>query len=44
MAEAEDVEVTGVSLSQEQLQIARQRARERGLERRVKFELMGYRA
>jgi cyclopropane-fatty-acyl-phospholipid synthase len=43
LAEAEDVEVTGVTLSQEQLQVARQRAKERGLEKRVKFELVDYR-
>jgi cyclopropane-fatty-acyl-phospholipid synthase len=44
LAELEDVEVTGVTLSQEQLQIARQRARQRGLARRVQFELCDYRA
>lgn len=44
LAELEDVEVTGVTLSQEQLQIARQRARQRGLARRVRFELCDYRA
>jgi cyclopropane-fatty-acyl-phospholipid synthase len=44
LAELQDVEVTGVTLSHEQLQIARQRARQRGLARRVKFELCDYRA
>jgi cyclopropane-fatty-acyl-phospholipid synthase len=43
LAELEDVTVTGVTLSQEQLQIARQRARQRGLARRVQFELCDYR-
>lgn len=43
LAEIEDVKVTGVTLSQEQLQIARQRARKRGLARRVQFELCDYR-
>src|SRR5215469_14954778 len=43
LAELEDVKVTGVTLSQEQLQIARQRARQRGLARRVQFELCDYR-
>jgi cyclopropane-fatty-acyl-phospholipid synthase len=44
LAELEDVEVTGVTLSQEQLQIARQRASQKGLARRVQFELCDYRA
>ncbi len=44
LAELADVEVTGVTLSREQLQIARQRAYRRGLARRVKFELCDYRA
>jgi cyclopropane-fatty-acyl-phospholipid synthase len=43
LAELEDVKVTGVTLSQEQLQIARQRARRRGLANRVQFELCDYR-
>ena len=38
-----DVEVLGVTLSTEQLALARQRAKERGLEHRVKFELIDYR-
>jgi len=44
LAELEDVEVVGVTLSKEQLQIARERARQRGLARRVRFELCDYRA
>ena len=44
LAELEDIHVTGVTLSQEQLQIARQRARQRGLAKRVQFELCDYRA
>jgi cyclopropane-fatty-acyl-phospholipid synthase len=43
LADLEDVEVTGVTLSKEQLQIAQQRARQRGLARRVQFELCDYR-
>jgi cyclopropane-fatty-acyl-phospholipid synthase len=39
-----DVQVLGVTLSTEQLALARQRAEERGLSGRVKFELMDYRA
>jgi cyclopropane-fatty-acyl-phospholipid synthase len=38
-----DVHVTGVTLSTEQLALARQRAKERGLEDRVIFELIDYR-
>jgi cyclopropane-fatty-acyl-phospholipid synthase len=38
-----DVEVLGVTLSTEQLALARQRAKERGLESRVTFELIDYR-
>jgi cyclopropane-fatty-acyl-phospholipid synthase len=38
-----DVEVTGVTLSTEQLALAKQRAIERGLDNRVHFELMDYR-
>jgi cyclopropane-fatty-acyl-phospholipid synthase len=44
LAELEDIHVTGVTLSQEQLQIARRRARQRGLAGRVQFELCDYRA
>lgn len=36
--------VTGITLSAEQLQVARGRAREAGLEHRVHFELLDYRA
>ncbi|RFD20194.1 class I SAM-dependent methyltransferase [Komagataeibacter melaceti] len=36
--------VTGITLSVEQLHIARQRAREAGLEGRIRFELLDYRA
>ncbi|ATU71975.1 SAM-dependent methyltransferase [Komagataeibacter rhaeticus] len=36
--------VTGITLSHEQLLVARRRAREAGLEHRVRFELMDYRA
>jgi len=36
--------VTGITLSEEQLQVARQRAEEAGLSHRVRFELMDYRA
>lgn len=38
-----DVEVTGVTLSSEQLALAKQRAIERGLDNRVHFELKDYR-
>ncbi|WP_029603896.1 SAM-dependent methyltransferase [Kozakia baliensis] len=34
---------TGITLSQEQLQVARQRAKEAGLEQQVRFELLDYR-
>jgi cyclopropane-fatty-acyl-phospholipid synthase len=43
LAAVANVEVLGVTLSTEQLALARQRAKERGLEKRVKFELMDYR-
>jgi cyclopropane-fatty-acyl-phospholipid synthase len=43
LAAAADVEVLGVTLSTEQLGLANQRAKERGLEKRVRFELMDYR-
>ena len=43
LAEACDVEVLGVTLSTEQHQLATQRAAERGLSDRVKFELRDYR-
>ncbi len=44
LADFFDVNVTGVTLSTEQHAIANQRARERGLDRRVRFELKDYRA
>jgi cyclopropane-fatty-acyl-phospholipid synthase len=43
LAEIEKVQVVGVTLSCAQLVIARQRARQAGLEQRVKFELLDYR-
>ncbi len=43
LAEAGDAEVLGVTLSTEQLQMARERARQRGLDKRVRFELTDYR-
>ena len=39
-----DVDVLGITLSQEQLKIARQRAEAAGVADRVRFELMDYRA
>jgi cyclopropane-fatty-acyl-phospholipid synthase len=43
MAEAADVDVTGVTLSEEQLKVSRDRAEKRGLADRVRFELTDYR-
>ena len=43
LAEAADVEVLGVTLSREQCALARERAKERGLDNRVRFELIDYR-
>ncbi|MFC7052136.1 class I SAM-dependent methyltransferase [Hansschlegelia quercus] len=43
LAEACDVEVLGVTLSTEQHQLATERAAERGLSNRVRFELRDYR-
>jgi cyclopropane-fatty-acyl-phospholipid synthase len=43
LAQAEHVFVHGITLSQEQLAIARQRAKDAGLENRVTFELTDYR-
>ena len=43
MASIADVEVTGVTLSEEQLKIAQARAEAAGLSDRVKFELLDYR-
>lgn len=42
MAEAAGVEVTGITLSEEQLRVARERAAKRGLEESVRFELQDY--
>ncbi|MCB1377763.1 MAG: class I SAM-dependent methyltransferase [Alphaproteobacteria bacterium] len=44
LAEAAEVQVTGVTLSVEQQQLATKRAAARGLSDRVRFELMDYRA
>ena len=43
LAAVADIEVLGVTLSTEQLALATQRAKERGLENRVKFKLLDYR-
>ncbi|NRP71160.1 Cyclopropane-fatty-acyl-phospholipid synthase [Ensifer psoraleae] len=43
LAEASDVEVTGITLSEEQLKVSRERAERRGLADRVRFELQDYR-
>lgn len=43
IARAADVRVTGVTLSEEQLEVCRQRARQAGLEDRVDFALRDYR-
>ena len=43
MAREADVEVVGVTLSQEQFEIATERARSEGLEDRVQFKLLDYR-
>jgi cyclopropane-fatty-acyl-phospholipid synthase len=43
LAKVADVEVVGITLSTEQHRLATQRARERGLDNRVRFELMDYR-
>ncbi|MEE8370544.1 MAG: cyclopropane-fatty-acyl-phospholipid synthase family protein, partial [Sphingomonadales bacterium] len=44
MAKVMDVEVLGVTLSEEQLELARERAKAAGLDGRVRFELLDYRA
>jgi cyclopropane-fatty-acyl-phospholipid synthase len=44
LARTAEVEVVGVTLSSEQLKVARRRAEEEGLEKRVRFELADYRA
>ena len=43
IAKAADVRVTGITLSEEQLAVARRRAKEEGLEDRVDFQLVDYR-
>jgi cyclopropane-fatty-acyl-phospholipid synthase len=43
LARAADIEVLGVTLSTAQLELARARAKERGLDNRVRFELIDYR-
>ena len=43
LARIADVEVTGITLSQQQLAVARRRAAEAGLADRVRFELQDYR-
>ncbi|PDT85335.1 cyclopropane-fatty-acyl-phospholipid synthase family protein [Sinorhizobium sp. BJ1] len=43
LAEATGVEVTGITLSEEQLKVSRERAARRGLSDRVRFELQDYR-
>ncbi|MBO6519934.1 MAG: class I SAM-dependent methyltransferase [Rhodospirillales bacterium] len=43
LAEATGVRVTGLTLSEEQLAVARERARRRGMEDRVSFHLRDYR-
>jgi len=43
LSEAADVDVTGITLSEEQLKVSRDRAARRGLSERVRFELQDYR-
>ncbi|WP_421709046.1 class I SAM-dependent methyltransferase [Algihabitans sp.] len=43
LAETAEAEVLGITLSTEQLALARERARQRGLDKRVRFELIDYR-
>jgi cyclopropane-fatty-acyl-phospholipid synthase len=43
LAQNYDVEVTGITLSEEQLALARSRARKAGVEAKVRFELVDYR-
>jgi cyclopropane-fatty-acyl-phospholipid synthase len=43
LAKTADVQVTGVTLSKEQLEVARARAKEAGLDGQVEFKLMDYR-
>lgn len=44
IARSADVHVTGITLSKEQLAVARRRAAEAGLDRKVRFELQDYRS
>jgi cyclopropane-fatty-acyl-phospholipid synthase len=44
LAQAENISIVGITLSQEQLVVARKRARELGLEGRVEFRLQDYRS
>ncbi len=44
LAQQEDVEVTGLTLSKEQLKVAVRRAKELNLQKRVKFHLRDYRS
>ncbi|NTJ41513.1 class I SAM-dependent methyltransferase [Agrobacterium larrymoorei] len=43
LAESSDVDVTGITLSEEQLRVSRDRATKRGLTDKVRFELQDYR-
>ncbi|MEI2297534.1 cyclopropane-fatty-acyl-phospholipid synthase family protein [Ensifer sp. MJa1] len=43
LAESSGIEVTGITLSEEQLKVSRDRAARRGLSDRVRFELQDYR-
>lgn len=43
LAESAGADITGITLSEEQLRVSRERARKRGLEGRVRFELQDYR-
>ncbi|WP_428428063.1 class I SAM-dependent methyltransferase [Pararhizobium sp.] len=43
LAESSGVDVTGITLSEEQLKVSRSRAQKRGLADRVRFELQDYR-
>jgi len=43
LAESSSVDVTGVTLSEEQLQVSRQRAEKRGLSDKLRFQLQDYR-
>lgn len=43
LAESSDVDVTGITLSEEQLRVSRDRAQKRGLVEKLRFELQDYR-